>query len=27
LAILYGVFERFLGLSLFEGLVWQWIFG
>jgi len=27
LAILYGVFERFLGLPLFEGLVWQWIFG
>ena len=26
-AILYGVFERFLGLPLFEGLVWQWIFG
>jgi hypothetical protein len=27
LAILYSVFERFLGLPLFEGLVWQWIFG
>ncbi len=26
-AILYGVFERFLGLPLFEGLVVQWIFG
>jgi hypothetical protein len=26
-AILYGVFERFLGLPLFEGLVYQWIFG
>ena len=24
-AILYGVFERFLGLPLFEGLVFQWI--
>ena len=26
-AILFGVFERFLGLPLFDGLVWQWIFG
>jgi hypothetical protein len=26
-AILYGVFERFLGLPLFDGLVSQWIFG
>ena len=26
-AILYGVFERFLGLPLFEGLVYQWAFG
>jgi hypothetical protein len=26
-AILYGVFERFLGLPLFEGLLAQWIFG
>jgi hypothetical protein len=26
-AILYGVFERFLGLPLFEGLLSQWIFG
>jgi Tripartite tricarboxylate transporter TctB family len=26
-AILYGVFEQFLGLPLFEGLVVQWIFG
>ena len=26
-SILYGVFERFLGLPLFEGLVYQWIFG
>jgi hypothetical protein len=26
-AILYGVFEQFLGLPLFEGLVMQWIFG
>ena len=26
-AILYGVFERFLGLPLFDGLVVQWIFG
>ena len=25
--ILYGVFERFLGLPLFEGLVYQWIYG
>jgi hypothetical protein len=25
--VLYGVFERFLGLPLFEGLVFQWIFG
>jgi multisubunit Na+/H+ antiporter MnhB subunit len=25
--ILYGVFERFLGLPLFEGLAVQWIFG
>jgi hypothetical protein len=25
--ILYGVFERFLGLPLFEGLLSQWIFG
>ena len=26
-SILYGVFERFLGLPLFEGLVYQWIYG
>ena len=26
-AILFGVFERFLGLPLFEGLLSQWIFG
>jgi small-conductance mechanosensitive channel len=26
-AVLYGVFERFLGLPLFEGLVYQWLFG
>jgi len=26
-AILYGVFERFLGLPLFDGLIVQWIFG
>jgi hypothetical protein len=26
-AVLYGVFERFLGLPLFEGLVSQWLFG
>ena len=26
-AILYGVFDRFLGLPLFDGLVSQWIFG
>jgi small-conductance mechanosensitive channel len=26
-AVLYGIFERFLGLPLFEGLVLQWIFG
>jgi hypothetical protein len=26
-SVLYGVFERFLGLPLFEGLVYQWIFG
>jgi hypothetical protein len=25
--ILYGVFEQFLGLPLFEGLAFQWIFG
>ena len=25
--LLYGVFERFLGIPLFEGLVYQWIFG
>ena len=25
--ILYGIFERFLGLPLFEGLVMQWIYG
>jgi hypothetical protein len=25
--VLYGVFERFLGLPLFEGLVFQWLFG
>ena len=25
--VLYGVFELFLGLPLFEGLVVQWIFG
>ncbi len=25
--ILYGVFEQFLGLPLFEGLAVQWIFG
>lgn len=25
--VLYGVFERFLGLPLFEGLAVQWIFG
>ncbi len=26
-AVLYGVFDWFLGLPLFEGLVFQWIFG
>ena len=26
-AVLYGVFEWFLGLPLFEGLIFQWIFG
>ena len=26
-AILYGVFERFLGLPLFDGLISQWVFG
>ncbi|HMI95820.1 MAG TPA: tripartite tricarboxylate transporter TctB family protein [Micropepsaceae bacterium] len=26
-AVLYGVFEYVLGLPLFEGLVFQWIFG
>ncbi len=26
-AVLFGIFERFLGLPLFEGLVYQWIFG
>jgi hypothetical protein len=26
-AILYGVFEYFLGLPLFDGLVLQWLFG
>ena len=26
-AVLYGVFEQFLGLPLFEGLIRQWIFG
>ena len=26
-AILYGVFDLFLGLPLFEGLVLQWLFG
>jgi hypothetical protein len=26
-AILYGIFERFLGLPLFDGLISQWIFG
>ena len=26
-AILFGVFERFLGLPLIEGLLAQWIFG
>jgi len=26
-AVLYGIFEQFLGLPLFEGLVAQWIFG
>ncbi len=25
--VLYGVFEQFLGLPLFEGLLTQWIFG
>lgn len=25
-SILYGVFERFLGLPLFEGLIYQWIY-
>ena len=25
--ILYGVFEWFLGLPLFEGLVFQWLYG
>ena len=25
--VLYGVFEQFLGLPLFEGLLMQWIFG
>ena len=26
-AVLYGIFEWFLGLPLFEGLLFQWIFG
>jgi hypothetical protein len=26
-AVLYGVFEQLLGLPLFEGLVYQWMFG
>jgi hypothetical protein len=26
-SILYGVFERFLGLPLFEGLAYRWLFG
>ena len=26
-AILFGIFERFLGLPLFDGLAVQWIFG
>ncbi|HEX5278807.1 MAG TPA: tripartite tricarboxylate transporter TctB family protein [Micropepsaceae bacterium] len=26
-AILFGIFERFLGLPLFDGLISQWIFG
>jgi hypothetical protein len=26
-AVLYGIFEQFLGLPLFEGLIAQWIFG
>jgi Tripartite tricarboxylate transporter TctB family len=26
-AVLYGVFERFLGLPLFEGLAYLWAFG
>jgi len=26
-AILYGVFERFLGLPLFDGLIIDWLFG
>jgi len=26
-AVLYGVFEWFLGLPLFDGLLFQWIFG
>lgn len=26
-AVLYGVFEQFLGLPLFEGLAYQWAFG
>lgn len=26
-AVLYGVFEQFLGLPLFEGLVTQWVLG
>ena len=26
-AVLYGVFDWFLGLPLFEGLFFQWIFG
>jgi Tripartite tricarboxylate transporter TctB family len=25
-AVLYGVFEQFLGLPLFEGLAYQWVF-
>ena len=25
--VLYGIFEQFLGLPLFEGLIAQWIFG
>ena len=26
-AVLYGIFEWFLGLPLFDGLIYQWIFG